>query len=41
MDDLDALDLMQTDRLLSEDELAVRDRVRAFTAEHVLPYVEG
>ena len=37
----DPLDFLDVDGLLSDGERAVRDRVRAFTTEHVLPHVEG
>jgi glutaryl-CoA dehydrogenase len=38
---IDPLDFLEIDRLLGDDELAVRDRVRSFVAEHVLPHIEG
>ena len=41
MRDVDAMDLMQVDRLLSDEERGTRERVRKFVAEHVLPFVEG
>jgi glutaryl-CoA dehydrogenase len=37
----DPLDFLDVDGLLTAGEAAVRDRVRAFTAEHVLPFIEG
>jgi glutaryl-CoA dehydrogenase len=41
MPDPDPLDFLQSKRLFSPEELVVRDRVRAFVAEHILPHVEG
>lgn len=41
MPQTDPLDFLQVDAQLSEQEHAVRDRVRAFVAEHVLPNIEG
>ncbi|CCW13294.1 acyl-CoA dehydrogenase family protein [Rhodococcus aetherivorans] len=35
----DALDLLAIDSLYSDDELAVRDTVRKFCAEHVTPHI--
>jgi glutaryl-CoA dehydrogenase len=35
----DAVDLIGVDDLLTEEELATRDRVRSFAAEHVRPHV--
>ena len=35
----DAIDPLNIDSLLSDDELAVRDTVRRFCAEHVMPHV--
>ena len=37
----DPLDFLDVDGLLTAGEATVRDRVRAFTAEHVLPFIEG
>jgi glutaryl-CoA dehydrogenase len=37
----DPLDPLALDTLLSDDEIAVRDTVRAFCAEHVTPHVAG
>jgi glutaryl-CoA dehydrogenase len=41
MTETDALDFLQVDRLLNDEERAIRERVRGFVAEHVLPFVEG
>jgi glutaryl-CoA dehydrogenase len=38
---IDPLDFLEVDRLLGDDERAVRDRVRSFVAEHILPHIEG
>ncbi|MBO0855146.1 MAG: acyl-CoA dehydrogenase family protein, partial [Nocardia sp.] len=35
----DALDPLGLDSLLSVDELAVRDSVRGFCAEHITPHI--
>jgi glutaryl-CoA dehydrogenase len=39
--ELDPLDLLAVDALLSPDEVALRDRVQAFVAAEVLPHIEG
>ena len=39
-DPLDPLDLLETDRLLTEDEIALRARVRTFVDERVRPGIE-
>ena len=39
--EIDPLDFLEIDRLLTDDERTVRDRVRAFVADHILPHVEG
>ena len=39
-DPLEPMDLLETDRLLSEDEIALRARVRAFVDERVRPGIE-
>jgi glutaryl-CoA dehydrogenase len=41
MGTIDPMDFLQVDRLLSAPERAVRERVRSFVAEHVLPDIEG
>ena len=41
MSETDAMDFLQVDRLFTEEERATRERVKAFVAEHVLPYIEG
>ncbi len=41
MSSFDPLDPLALDTLLSDDEIAVRDTVRAFCAEHVTPHVAG
>ena len=37
---IDPFDLLQLERRLNEEERALRDRVRAFVAEYVLPHIE-
>ena len=41
MGQIDPLDFLQVDRQLTDGERAIRDRVRAFVDEHVLPNIEG
>jgi glutaryl-CoA dehydrogenase len=41
MRETDPLDFLQVDRLFTEDERAMRERVRLFVAEHILPHIEG
>jgi glutaryl-CoA dehydrogenase len=41
MSQIDPLDFLQVDRQLTDPEREIRDRVRAFVDEHVLPNIEG
>ena len=41
MGQIDPLDFLQVDRQLTDGERAIRDRVRAFVDEHVIPNIEG
>ena len=41
MGDLDPLDFIGIDALLSDEERAIRDMVRQFVADRVLPGIEG
>jgi glutaryl-CoA dehydrogenase len=41
MGQIDPLDFLQVDRQLTDGERVIRDRVRAFVDEHVLPSIEG
>jgi glutaryl-CoA dehydrogenase len=38
--EIDPLDFLEIDTLLSEEERALRDRVRSFVHEHILPHIE-
>jgi glutaryl-CoA dehydrogenase len=40
-DRVDPLDFLEVEAVLSADELAVRERVRAFVAERIAPHIEG
>ena len=40
-DSLDPLDYLELDRLLSDEELAIRDTVRTWVEDRVLPGIEG